>query len=61
MVVDEGENLRVCGYNASFPDPSRPTVLTIGVAHNSSRISKMVLPTVNLGPPEKNRTVHRAW
>ena len=26
-----------------------------------SHISKTVLSTVHLGPPEKNRTVHRAW
>ena len=31
-----------------------------GHTHRTSRISKTVLPTVNLGPPEKNRTVHRA-
>ena len=29
--------------------------------YNVIHSSKIVLPTVNLGPPEKNRTVHRAW
>ena len=56
MEADEGENLRVCGSNASLARPIWPSVPMIGEVTVPATVPNMVLPTVNLDPPEEARS-----